>query len=175
MAKPDPRRIVILDTSKPLENKILKDILSINQEHVPMVGALKNIKDLENLLKMSFLSAVTYNEGRITSFIVCLRENKEYKSLNYVYFSEMYKKFFYVDRIGVKKEHQNIGLGSLLYKKIDEINNKLKLPICAEVNTKPYNKTSIQFHIKHGFKKIGEKSFSNEHEVAYFIKKGQIS
>jgi len=172
MAKLDPRRIIILNTSEPLKNKLLEDILSINQEHVPLVGSLENVKDLENLLKMSFLFAITKENNEITSFIVCLREGEQYKSLNYAYFSEKYKKFLYVDRIGVKNGHQNKGLGSLLYKKIDQIGNKIDLPICAEVNIKPYNKTSIQFHIKHGFEKIGEKSFSNQYEVAYFVKKG---
>ncbi len=172
MAKLDPRRIIILNTSEPLKNKLLEDILSINQGHVPLVGSLENVKDLENLLKMSFLFAITKENNEITSFIVCLREGEQYKSLNYAYFSEKYKKFLYVDRIGVKNGHQNKGLGSLLYKKIDQIGNKIGLPICAEVNTKPYNKTSIQFHIKHGFEKIGEKSFSNQYEVAYFVKKG---
>ncbi len=137
MAKLDPRRIITLNTSEPLKNKLLEDILSINQGHVPLVGSLENVKDLENLLKMSFLFAITKENNEITSFIVCLREGEQYKSLNYAYFSEKYKKFLYVDRIGVKNGHQNKGLGSLLYKKIDQIGNKIDLPICAEVNTKP--------------------------------------
>ena len=166
------KELIVIDTTKTVKNEILSEILNINQAHVPMVGSLENTKDLANLVKMSSLLALTKENDEITSFIVCLREGEQYKSLNYAYFSEKYKKFLYVDRIGVKNGHQNKGLGSLLYKKIDQIGNKIGLPICAEVNTKPYNKTSIQFHIKHGFKKIGEKSFSNQYEVAYFVKKG---
>tara|TARA_A100001234_G_scaffold149950_1_gene131952 strand:- start:715 stop:1233 length:519 start_codon:yes stop_codon:yes gene_type:complete len=166
------KELIVIDTTKTVKNEILSEILNINQAHVPMVGSLENTKDLANLVKMSSLLALTKENDEITSFIVCLREGTEYRSYNYFYFSGKYKKFLYIDRIAVKQQYQNKGLGSLLYQKIDEISNELGLTICAEVNTKPYNETSIQFHIKHGFEKIGKKSLSKDHEVAYFVKKG---
>ena len=53
MAEQTNKELIIIDTSEPFKNKLLEDILSINQGHVPLVGSLENAKDLENLLKMS--------------------------------------------------------------------------------------------------------------------------
>ena len=51
---------------------------------------------------------------------------------------------------------------TLIYKNIP-------LNIVCEVNTKPYNKQSINFHKKYGFKEVGNKDINNEKSVIYMI------
>ena len=88
--------------------------------------------------------------------------------MNYKWFEKRYKSFLYIDRIVVKKEHQNKGLGTVLYQDlISCAGNKTNLITC-EVNIKPHNKTSLLFHKKMGFSEVGtQMSENNQKEVSF--------
>jgi predicted GNAT superfamily acetyltransferase len=101
---------------------------------------------------------------------VCFRENSEYQSKNYQFFQKRFKKFFYIDRIGVVKTFKNKGLGTFVYREIDKICEKDSLPICAEVNIVPMNKESVNFHEKMGFNMISDAYASPNYAVRYFEK-----
>jgi predicted GNAT superfamily acetyltransferase len=90
--------------------------------------------------------------------------------MNYKFFKKRFKRFFYIDRIGVVKDFKNKGLGTFLYSKIDDICLKKGLPICAEVNIVPINKESIKFHEKMGFSKVSEAYSNPEYGVRYYEK-----
>ena len=62
-----------------------------------------------------------------------------------------------------------MGLGTMMYKYLDGVAGKDILPICCEVNSAPRNEISINFHIKNGFKEVGQKDFE-DHSVIYYIK-----
>ena len=144
----------------------LEEIYALNQSLTPMLGELKDIQHLKRLINMSKCSKGLKIKGRIAAFIICFTENSEYESKNYLYFNRKYKEFLYVDRIGVSKNLENTGLGSILYKYIIE-NFGEDLKICAEINTKPMNKKSIIFHEKHDFKGISEKCYNENYKVVY--------
>ena len=144
----------------------LEEIYALNQSLTPMLGELKDIQHLKRLINMSKCSKGLKIKGRIAAFMICFRENSEYESKNYLYFNRKYKEFLYVDRIGVSKNLENTGLGSILYKYIIE-NFGEDLKICAEINTKPMNKKSIIFHEKHDFKGISEKCYNENYKVVY--------
>ena len=144
----------------------LEEIYALNQSLTPMLGELKDIQHLKRLINMSKCSKGLKIKGRIAAFMICFRENSEYESKNYLYFNRKYKEFLYVDRIGVSKNLENNGLGSILYKYIIE-NFGEDLTICAEINTKPMNKKSIIFHEKHDFKGISEKCYNENYKVVY--------
>ena len=144
----------------------LDEIYALNQSLTPMLGALKDIQHLKRLISMSKCSKGLKIKGTIAAFMICFRENSEYESKNYLYFNRKYKEFLYVDRIGVSKNLENTGLGSILYKYIIE-NFGEDLKICAEINTKPMNKKSIIFHEKHDFKRILEKCYNENYKVVY--------
>ena len=40
---------------------------------------------------------------------------------------------------------------------------------CCEVNIKPINQPSLNFHQKHGFVSVGEKTFEDGHAVRYLL------
>lgn len=144
----------------------LEEIYALNQSLTPMLGALKDIQHLKRLINMCKCSKGLKIKGRIAAFMICFREDSEYESKNYLYFNRKYKEFLYVDRIGVSKNLENTGLGSILYKYIIE-NFGEDLKICAEINTKPMNKKSIIFHEKHDFKRILEKCYNENYKVVY--------
>ena len=62
-----------------------------------------------------------------------------------------------------------MGFGTQLYRYLDELAFEDSLPICCEVNSVPKNEISLNFHIKNGFKEVGEKNF-HDHSVKYFEK-----
>jgi len=75
----------------------------------------------------------------------------------------------YVDRIAIDQNYRRQGLGKKVYKDIFLNAEQGDLTITAEVNTKPINQPSLNFHTNMGFKQIGKREFT-DHNVAYFIK-----
>ena len=61
-----------------------------------------------------------------------------------------------------------MGLGTFLYKKIVDLNKNDNIKICAEVNIKPFNEESVNFHEKMGFKGVFEKEFSANYAIRYY-------
>ena len=102
-------------------------------------------------------------------FLNGLLPSKDYKSEHYKWFNDRYESFIYVDRIIFNKSYQNQGYGTVFYDDlINSIENK-PLDIACEVNTKPYNKQSIRFHKKYGFREVGSKDINIEKSVIYMI------
>ena len=118
---------------------------------------------------MSSLNLLIKYKNKIAGFIICFRENSEYESLNYKYFTQNKEKFLYIDRVVIKSHYRRMGLGTTVYKYLDEAAAKESLSICCEVNSIPLNQTSLNFHAKNGFIEVGEKNF-HDHSVKYFEK-----
>ena len=94
----------------------------LNQDLTPMVGSLNSSNELKDLIDMSSHSFYIEKKSELVAFIVCLRENSIYKSQNYIHFDKKYERFLYIDRVGVKKKHDNKGIGTYLYEHILNIN-----------------------------------------------------
>jgi predicted GNAT superfamily acetyltransferase len=155
---------------KSADNKVLSEIFEINEGYTGFLGPLETIEKLKELVFHSNFSIFLTTNGLICAFLVCFRENSEYQSKNYQFFQKRFKKFFYIDRIGVVKTFKNVGLGTFLYREIDKICEKDSLPICAEVNIVPMNKESVNFHEKMGFNMISDAYVSPNYAVRYFEK-----
>ena len=120
------------------------------------------------LYRSSINLLIEYKQQPI-GFVICFRENLKYESLNYKYFNEIKKKFIYIDRVVIKSDYRRMGLGTRVYKYIDEVAAKESLSICCEVNSIPLNQISFNFHAKNGFIKVGERDFE-DHSVRYLEK-----
>jgi predicted GNAT superfamily acetyltransferase len=135
----------------------------------PRLDACPQLSSLKNLLQLSALNFYVLNEEEIIGFIICFREGSKYHSLNYKFFCDCENKFFYIDRIIIKKEYRRMGAGTLLYKHLSKVANLENLPICCEVNTNPINQISLNFHSKNKYIKVGQGYF-DDHSVAYLKK-----
>ena len=164
-----PDSIKIDELSFPFNNKDILSIYSINQANTPKVGSLKSVEKLRELLNMSSLVLAARVNNEIIGFVVCLKAGAAYTSLNYKFISKKAKKFVYIDRIAIKKNYRRSGIGKSLYEIIFNYSEKFELPIYCEVNTKPKNQPSLDFHKKIGFFKIGSKDFI-DHSVVYLLK-----
>ena len=164
-----PDSIKIDELTFPFNNKDILSIYSINQANTPEVGSLESTEKLRDLLNMSSLVLVAKTNNEIIGFVVCLEAGVAYASLNYKFISKKAKKFIYIDRIAIKNQYTRSGVGKSLYEVIFNYSEKFELPVYCEVNTKPKNQPSLDFHKKIGFLKIGDKNFK-DHSVAYFSK-----
>ena len=153
---------------KPFNDSDLEQIWSINQENIPEVGNVANLERLNQLIDWSS-HVLIVREQEIAGFIILMRENQNYDSLNYDFFNSQNYPFLYVDRIAIKEGHRRQGLGKMIYEKTIDIANDLNLPTCCEVNTIPRNGPSLAFHDNFGFKEVGAKDY-DDHSVVYLKK-----
>ena len=146
----------------------LEEIFAINQANIPEVGNIDDIDRLKSLINWSCHLIVVKDE-EIVGFIILMRENQSYESLNYEFFNSQGYPFLYVDRIAIKEEHRRKGLGQMIYSKTIDIAKELNLPTCCEVNTLPKNEPSLAFHDSFGFEDVGTKDYE-DHSVVFLRK-----
>ena len=92
---------------------------------------------------------------------------------NHRWFAERYKSFVYLDRIAIDSNHQNRGLGALLYQAVEQhMQNSAEHPLlCCEVNLEPPNPGSLRFHQRIGFTEVGQTNPEYEnYRVSYLSK-----
>ncbi len=147
----------------------LQDIYLINQDNVPAVGSLESIDKMKELLSISSYHSVLLLNKNVIGFSICFREGTSYWSENYKYFTQGLKSFLYIDRIAIDQNYRREGLGKSMYKDIFSSASHENLRVTAEVNTKPKNQISLDFHNNMGFEQIGERQF-DDHDVVYLIK-----
>ena len=153
---------------KVVDNLTLNQVLRLNESHYPHLSSLNNLDVLKELIAMSSYNSFLEIDGEIIGFIICMREGRAHKSPNYQYFKKKHKQFLYIDRVGVKQDFLNMGLGAYMYNKLIHSDDSKEVILCAEVNTKPENLPSINFHKKIGFKLVEKKQLNIINEVAYF-------
>ena len=158
----------IRSLSKKESSLYLDSIFKLNQENTPEVGSLENIDHLKSLISMSGIVIIASVEKKIVGFMICMSEDSEYASKNYLFFLKKYSSFTYIDRIAINNKFRNSGLGSKIYRYL-QMQDSTRNRVCCEVNIKPLNQPSLNFHQKHGFVSVGEKTFEDGHAVKYLL------
>ena len=129
-------------------------ILAINESALPHVNSL-SVADLTALAAESTYFKVVLIDEKVCGFLLVMEQGADYQSLNYQWFSRQYDSFLYVDRIVIAAASVGTGLGTALYKDlIESIGHRAPVLTC-EVNLKPPNAPSIEYHRKLGFEQIG--------------------
>ena len=148
----------------------LSIIKVINDEAVPAVNAIAE-KEFIWFHKNSIYFKKVILDETLAGFLLVLPMNIPYKSLNYNWFSERYNNFAYIDRIAVKKEFKNSGIGTLLYTDLEKSLPKEIKMIACEYNIKPLNMISENFHQKMAYKKVGTQlTENNTKKVSLMVK-----
>lgn len=142
-----------------------EQILKLNEESVHFLSPLTAEK-LAHLHKQSELLKVIDVEGTVEAFVLLLREGKDYDSVNYIWFSNHYESFLYIDRVVVSLKHQHSGLGKLLYEEVFKHAESTDVPVVtAEIDIEPPNPASLKFHEKFGFKEVGKQSVAGGKKI----------
>ena len=132
----------------------ISSIWEINEQGLPGTGKVSP-EEISHLLDISELSLGVYKGQKLLGFVLCLLPKTNYGSLNYAWFNEKYDEFIYVDRIAVRTNSRDRGVGSLLYQEVINYSEKYDVMITAEVSLKPPNEGSMRFHYRFGFRDVG--------------------
>ncbi len=136
----------------------LAAIHAINEAEVPAVGT-ETIEDLEHIANQSMIALVAEVEDQIAGFCLVLARNADYDSINYLWFSEFYGDFVYLDRVAIAPAFQRRGIGRALYAEVERLSAERRpsaTVFALEVNLRPRNDTSLAFHAGLGFIEVGQ-------------------
>ena len=144
-------------------------IISLNQKTIPEVSST-DLKGMSYFLNNASYFKIIMENNHPVGFCIGLMPDEEYSSENYIWINKRYNSFVYVDRIIIDKHYRNKGIGSYFYNHlVKKFFGKVENVIC-EVNIKPYNKQSINFHKKYGFIEIGQQLTENSNKrVCYML------
>ena len=160
------------DLIRNVESSDIQEIIRINDLAVPAVNSISSNKFewfLENSL---YFKLIESSSKEVKGFLLVLRQNLEYESLNYIWFNKRFKKFAYIDRIAISNQFKRKGFGRKFYSDLENTIKSNYDMIACEYNLKPMNYESEKFHLFIGFKKIGEQNTDNGNkEVALMVKK----
>jgi hypothetical protein len=138
----------------------LPRVLEINNANTPGVSEL-TISDLETDIKNCLHAlAIDNQHGEVCAFCITFAPDAPDAGVNHQWFAERHKSFVYLDRIAIDSNHQNRGLGALLYQTVEQrmLNSTEYLLLCCEVNLEPPNPGSMRFHKRIGFTEVGQQS-----------------
>jgi hypothetical protein len=143
-----------------IEDADLPRVLEINNANTPGVSEL-TLSDLETDIKNCMHAlAIDNQHGEVCAFCITFAPDAPDAGVNHQWFAERHKSFIYLDRIAIDSNHQNRGLGALLYQTVEQrmLNSAEHTLLCCEVNLEPPNPGSLRFHQRIGFAEVGQQS-----------------
>ena len=161
--RPIVRNIVSTDVTR---------VLEINNANTPGVSEL-TLSELETDMKNCLYALAIDNEqGEVCAFCITFAADAPDAGANHRWFADRYESFVYLDRIAIDSNHQNHGLGALLYQSVEQhmLNSAEHSLLCCEVNLEPPNPGSLRFHQRIGFTEVGTQSTNPGYVVTYLQK-----
>ena len=159
-------------TARNIEIADLPRVLEINNANTPGVSEL-TMAELQTDFRNSLHALAIDNEhGEVCAFCITFAPHAPDAGVNHRWFSERYESFVYLDRIAIDSNHQNRGLGALLYQKVEQymLNSAEHSMLCCEVNLEPPNPGSLRFHQRIGFTEVGQRIDLPPYKVAMLVK-----
>ena len=150
----------------------LPRVLEINNANTPGVSEL-TFTELETDLENSLHALAIDNEqGEVCAFCITFDPGAPDAGDNHRWFAERYESFVYLDRIAIDSNHQNRGLGALLYQAVEQHmqNSAEHSLLCCEVNLEPPNPGSLRFHQRIGFAEVGQRGDGKAYQVVLLAK-----
>ncbi|MFM7251793.1 MAG: GNAT family N-acetyltransferase [Ilumatobacteraceae bacterium] len=137
------------------EARHVASALALNNANVPELNELDG-PEVARLASLAEAALVAEVDGQFAGFCWAIGPGQPYGSLNYGWFSRTYTQFAYLDRIAVLPEFRRLGIGRAFYDVlIDRLRGSWPLLTC-EVNVRPRNEASLQFHHAIGFREVGQ-------------------
>ena len=143
-------------------------MLDINQENTPALGD-ETLDSMQQIFEWSPIALGCDLDGELVGFCLVMPPGLPYTSSNYRWFSERYTDFAYLDRVGLRADHQGRGYGAALYAEVEKLTEAEWFTL--EVNLKPLNEGSLRFHQKLGFTEVGQQISSSGKLVSLMAKK----
>lgn len=129
--------------------------LALNNLNVPALNELDDA-EISRLLGMSLVSLTAEVDGAFAGFCITFAPGADYGSLNYAWFSRNYMEFAYLDRIAVDPAYRRYGIGRAFYAELRQRLTGTAPVLCCEVNVRPRNDASLEFHQSIGFREVAQ-------------------
>ncbi len=140
---------------RPLLPSDLAAALELNNASIPALNELDEA-EITRLTSIALVSLAAEVDGAFAGFCVVLGPRADYASLNYLWFSDRYADFAYLDRIAVDPSLRRGGVGRAFYAELIERFTGTKPVLLCEVNIRPRNDASLAFHRAIGFHEVGQ-------------------
>ena len=154
-------------TARNIEIADLPRVLEINNANTPGVSEL-TMAELQTDFRNSLHALAIDNEhGEVCAFCITFAPDASDAGINHQWFNERYESFVYLDRIAIDSNHQNRGLGELLYQTVEQrmLDSAEHSLLCCEVNLEPPNPGSLRFHQRIGFTEVGQRGDGKAYRV----------
>ena len=155
-----------------IKNADLQRVLEINNANTPGVSELTQNELQTDLSNSLHALAIDNEQGEVCAFCITFDPSAPDAGDNHRWFAERYKSFVYLDRIAIDSNHQNRGLGALLYQAVElhMLKSAEHSLLCCEVILEPPNPGSLRFHKRIGFIECGVESTAPGYVVTYLQK-----
>lgn len=148
----------------------LETLLAMNEAAVPHVNSIP-AEQMRAFLERAAYFRVAVVDGAIAGFLVGLTPDMDYASPNFRWFCRRYADFAYVDRIAIDPAARRLGLATALYDDFERLFTPRAPVMTCEVNLRPPNEGSMQFHLGRGFRRVGsQETEGGQKEVALLVK-----
>jgi predicted GNAT superfamily acetyltransferase len=130
-------------------------ILELNAASVHFLSPLDAAK-LQHLHAQAAYHRVVELQGRVVAFLLAFRESARYDSPNYLWFTQQYPAFLYIDRVVVDHAARGLGLGIQLYDDILAFAAHAGIArLTCEFDLDPPKPVSAKFHQRYAFREVG--------------------
>ena len=139
-----------------VEEKDYPFIVHVNEVNVEVLSPM-DLARTKYFRETAEMFRVAEVDGEPAGFLIAVREGTDYDSENYVWFSEQYPQFLYIDRIVIDEPYRGMGIGRMFYEDAGEHARQTGVKVVtAEIDTEPvYNDASLKFHAAMGFREVG--------------------
>ena len=151
-----------------VEQADLSAVLALNEQSVPAVNSL-TAEEMERFVGESASFRVAEFSSSIAGFLICLPPDAPYDSPNFRWLNQRYEDFLYIDRIAVAPAFRRRGVASALYNDAVAIAGSQFRMLACEVNLRPRNRESLDFHNRLGFEPVGTQDHGSV-KVQYLVK-----
>lgn len=128
---------------------------ALNNSNVPALNELDST-EIARLVSLAEVALTAEVDGAFAGFCIVFGPGVDYGSLNYAWFSRNYDHFAYLDRIAVDPAFRRYGIGRSLYAALVERLTGAFPVLTCEVNVRPRNDASLDFHHSIGFREVAQ-------------------
>lgn len=154
---------------RPIVAADLAPVLALNTSEVPRVGPL-GADALADLVARCDLALVAEDAAGLAGMLLALAPGADYASPNYGFFEARGSDHLYIDRVAVASRARRRGVGSMLYDAVEDRARRTgRAEVTCEVNVRPRNEVSLQFHAARGFAEVGQQDVG-DHRVSLLAK-----
>jgi predicted GNAT superfamily acetyltransferase len=145
-------------------------VQALNDAAVPAVTPA-TVEHIARIAAVTAYFRVAVENGEIAGFLTAMTPDSAYWSPNFRWFADRYDSFVYVDRIVVDPSRWRGGIGGRFYADIEAFARPLASRVTCEVNTRPRNDVSLNFHARCGFREVGTLASDNGNQEVVLLEK----